>query len=59
MKDQSEIEGINKTLKQFWEIEDISPPHETPTIRIEDQLAVKKLENSLTYENQMYRVSVP
>ena len=59
VKDQSEIEGINKTLKQFWEIEDISSPHETPIIRIEDQLAVKKLENSLTYENQMYRVSVP
>ena len=59
VKNQSEIEVINTTLKQNWEIEDVSAPHETPIIRIEDQLAMKKVKNSLTYENKMYRVSIP
>lgn len=59
VKDQAEIEKINMTLKQFWEIENISSPYETPIVRIEDQLAMKKVENSLTYDDQMYRVGIP
>ena len=55
VKDQSDIEKLNDTLKQFWEIENVSSPHETPIVRIEDQLAVKWIKSSLTYENQMYR----
>ena len=43
VKNQSEIEKINMTLKQIWEIEVISSPHETPIVRIEDQLAMKKV----------------
>ena len=59
MKDQSEIEKINSTLKQFWEIENVTSPDETPMVRIEDQLAMKQVEMSLTYDNQMYRVGIP
>lgn len=59
MKDTSEIEKINATLKQFWEIENVTSPDEMPMVRTEDQLAMKKVENSLTYDNQMYRVGIP
>ena len=59
MKDQSDIEKINDTLKQFWDIENVPSPHEAPIVRIEDQLALKRVENSLTYDNEMYRVSIP
>ena len=59
VKDQSDIEKINDTLKQFWDIENVPSPHEAPIVRIEDQLALKRVENSLTYDNEMYRVSIP
>lgn len=59
VKDQSDVEKLNDTLKQFWKIENVSSPHETPIVHIEDQLAVKRIKSSLTYENQMYRVGVP
>ena len=58
-KKQAEIEQINSTLKQFWEIEHVQSPHDLPIIRIEEQMAMKQVENSLSYENQMYRVDVP
>lgn len=45
-------------MKQFWETENVSFPHETQIVRTEDQLAVKKVESSLKYD-QMYRVSIP
>ena len=56
---ESEIEKINSTLKQFWEIEDVQSSHNVPIVRIEEQLALKMVENSLSYENHMYRVGVP
>ena len=59
VKDQSDIEKVNDTLEQLWEIENVSSPHKTPIVRIEDKLAVKRIRSSLTYENQMYRVSIP
>ena len=59
MKNQAEIEQINSTLKQFWEIEHVQSPHDLPLIRIEEHMAMKQVENSLSYENQMYRVGVP
>ena len=59
VKDQSDIERINDTLKQFWDIEDVSSPLETPIVRIEDQLALKRVESLLTYDKEMYRVSIP
>ena len=52
VKDQIEIETINSTLKQFWEIEDV-PSRDVPIVRLEDQLAVKKVENSLSYDNKI------
>ena len=55
---QTEIKTINSTLKQFWEIADV-PSRYVPTVRLEDQLAIKKVENSLSYDNKMYRVGVP
>ena len=58
-RDQTELEQLNNNLKKFWEIENVSSRHELPIIRIEEQIALKKVETSLTYENQMYRVGVP
>ena len=49
---------LNSTLKQFWEIENVQSPHNAHIVRIEDQLAMKKVENTLSFENQMYRVGI-
>ena len=59
LKDQAEIEQINSTLKQFWEIENVQSPHDAPIVRIEEQFAMKKVESTLSFENQMYRVGIP
>ena len=59
VKNQAEIEQINSTLKQFWEIENVQSPHDAPIVRIEEQLAMKKVENTLSFENHMYRVGIP
>ena len=59
VKNQAEIEQINSTLKHFWEIENVQSPHDAPIVRIEEQLAIKKVESTLSFENQMYRVGIP
>ena len=59
VKNQAEIQQINSTLKQFWEIENVQSPHDAPIVRIEEQLAMKKVESTLSFENQMYRVGIP
>ena len=46
-------------LKQFWEIEDVNSPLDKPIVRIEKQLVLQKVENTLFFENQMYRVGFP
>ena len=46
-------------MKQFWEIENVQSPHDAPIVRIEEQLALKKVESTLSFENQMYRVGIP
>ena len=51
--------AIKQQSEKFWEIENISSRHELPIIRIEEQIALKKVETSSTYENQMHRVGVP
>lgn len=43
----------------FWEIESTPSLHETPIVRIGEQLALKKVEKSITFRNEMYRVGVP
>ena len=58
-RDQSEIEQVNRTLKKFWEIEEVSSQHDMPVVRLEEQMALKKVEKSITYDNQMYRVGIP
>ena len=59
IKDVSGIEKLNQNLKKFWEIESASTTLETPVVRIEEQLALNKVKQSFTYEQQMYRVGVP
>ena len=59
VKNQAEIEQINSTLKQFWEIKNVQSPHDAPLVRIEEQLAMKKVESMLSFENKMYRVGIP
>ena len=46
-------------MKKFWETEDGQSFHEIPIVRIDEQIAMKKVEKSMEYENQMYRVGVP
>ena len=55
----SEIEKLNQNLKKFWEIESASTTLETPVVRTEEQIALNKVKQSFTYEQQMYRVGVP
>ena len=59
VKETPEIDRLNQNLKKFWEIESTPSPHETPIVRIEEQLALKKVEKSITFRNMMYRVGVP
>ena len=53
VKETSEIERLNQNLKQIWEIESTPSPHETPIVRIEEQLALKKVEESITFRNEI------
>ena len=50
---------LNQNLKKFWEIESASTTLETPVVRIEEQIASKKANQSFTYEQHMYRAGVP
>ena len=59
VKNQAEIEQINLTLKQFWQIKNVQSSHDTPIVRIEEQLAMKKVKSTLLFEKQMYRVGIP
>ena len=59
LREQSEIEQVNRTLEKFREIEDVSAQQEMPVVRIGEQMAMKKVEKSIIYENQMYRVGIP
>ena len=58
-RDQTELEKLNASLRKFWEIEDTPSSKEKPIIRADEQSAVSKLETSLQYENNMYRVGIP
>ena len=59
IRGQSEIEEVNSNLKRFWEIEEASPLNPTPIVQMQDQLALRKAENSIQYDRKMNRVSVP
>lgn len=60
VKELSEIEKLNQNLKKFWEIECTSTTTlEAPIIKIEEQIALRKVKQSFTYEQQIYRVGVP
>ena len=50
---------MNTTLKRFWEIEEEPSTHKAPVIRLEEKVALQTAENTITYENHMYRVAVP
>ena len=59
MRDQSEIQQLNVNLKRFWEIEETPSVHSAPIVQIHEQCALKKVKNSLEYDNAMYRIGVP
>ncbi|MCG7868682.1 MAG: hypothetical protein JAY74_20210, partial [Candidatus Thiodiazotropha taylori] len=59
VKDVSKIEQLNQNLKKFWETESVSTTLETPIVRIDEQMALSKVKQSVTYAQQMYRVCVP
>ena len=45
-------------LKQFWKIEDVHSPHDVPIVCMEEQLAMKNIENTLLFENLMHRAAL-
>ena len=47
-RDQTKLEQLNNNLIKFLEIENVSTRHELPIIRTEEQIALKKVETSLT-----------
>ena len=59
VKDVSEIEQLNQNLKKFWETESVSTTLETLIVRIDEQMALSKVKQSVTYAQQMYRVCLP
>ena len=59
IRDQFEMEEINSNLKRFWEVEEALLGKPTPMVQIQDQLAMKKVDGSLHYDQNMYRVSIP
>ena len=64
VSDLSEIDRLNENLKRFWEIDDSviaknDGCSNTQIIRTEDKAAMKIVESSLCFENNMYRVGIP
>ena len=58
LRDQSALDRLNENLQRFWEIDEVHTAYETPVIRLEEQLAMRSAENSIAYENQMYRIGI-
>ncbi|XP_070547931.1 uncharacterized protein [Ptychodera flava] len=48
VKHSSELAEINNTLRQFWEIDDIPDISGIPVLSRDDQIALHKVQNSLT-----------
>ena len=46
-------------LKRFWEVEEASPGKPTPIMQIQDQLAMRRVDRSVHYDQNMYRASIP
>ena len=59
MKHQVETEKINPMLKQFWEIEDVHSPHSVPIVCTEEKLAIKRVQNTLSFVKHMHRAALP
>ncbi|XP_070556535.1 uncharacterized protein [Ptychodera flava] len=59
VKHSSELAEINNTLRQFWEIEDIPDISEIPVLSRDDQIALHKVQNSLTFVDGRYQVATP
>ena len=59
--ENSITEGVDTVdnLKRFWEVEETSLGKPTPIVQIQDQLAMRKVDGSLNYDQNMYRVSIP
>ena len=53
------MEETYSNLKRFWEAEEASPGKSTPIAQIQDQLAMRKVDGSLHYDQNINRVSVP
>ena len=52
------LEEVDSLLRQFWENENVISVESAPW-KMEDQLALKKVEQSLKYENGKYQVAIP
>ncbi len=52
------LEEVDSLLRKFWENENVISVESAPW-KMEDQLALKKVEQSLKYENGKYQVAIP
>ena len=49
------MEEIDSNLKRFWEVEEASLGKPTHIVQIQDQLAMRKVDGSLHYDQNMYQ----
>ena len=57
-RDDRGLNEVDTLLRKFWETENVAPVDRAP-LKTEDQEALKKVKESLTYENGIYQVAIP
>ena len=59
VRDLSEIEQLNVNLKKIWEIGEASLASGIPIVKVQEKLALKTAEQSVTFDINMHRVGIP
>ena len=54
-----EIKQLNANLIRLWEIKEALPTSEIPIIKVQEKLALKTAEQSVTFDTNVYRVDKP
>ena len=54
-----DLSPLNKTLKQFWEIEELTDVMPDDCMTTEEKTALKMVDQSLNYVNSRYQVAMP
>ena len=58
-RDSCEIKELNKTLKEFWEIEHETVSSNRPEISVEEQQVLRKTEKTVTCKESRYEIGIP